>query len=560
MKKISELTSATSLTTSDVFPVVQSGTTKKTTLNFTQAGTGAVSRTLQSKNSDTVSAKDFGVVADGSTDDTTALQAAITYLTGNGGGKLVLPSGFIKTTSVLNITSGIVIEGAGIGVGVGVGNSGGTVIRSSSAAGHVFYIASDESVILRDFTIDAPSVTKAANTAGVYLAGTSGYGDLNNRTRLENLRISNMWYGIVFDAAMNCVIHGCHIQDYLQVGILIDNYGGTDSGHNTIDSCVIWDLNVGTSQANIQYNQGGDLRIVNNKLLGGSYGFRVALADGETGTVLITGNSFEEHLLYDLWVAQAAVGKNFGNLVVVGNQFSTLTPPTPGPNIYISTGTPGGGATCWIKLISIVGNVFNNAHNASQYAISVQDGEGVTVAANAISCGNQTNPGGIDVGGNVVSAKVSGNKVFDVAAGKAYSTSTFKWKTPNAMLLFSTGGATVAAGSTVYLGTADANATETLVSFYVPFKCALLNMETRADAAPGVGQTYTYTLRVGAVDQALTSTTSNPNSDGYDRTHVVLVEPPSLGGTGSRVSLKLVTSGGAAVTSHSVSVQVTETD
>ena len=47
-------------------------------LLFTQSGTGAVQRTLDSKVKDFVSVKDFGAVGDGATDDAAAVQAAFT--------------------------------------------------------------------------------------------------------------------------------------------------------------------------------------------------------------------------------------------------------------------------------------------------------------------------------------------------------------------------------------------------------------------------------------------------------------------------------------------------
>lgn len=71
-------------------------------LQFLQAGVGAVSRTVQSKLRDIVSALDFGAVGDGSTNDKDAVQAAIDAVAGNRG--LVI---FPNTGSTYKLSSSL---------------------------------------------------------------------------------------------------------------------------------------------------------------------------------------------------------------------------------------------------------------------------------------------------------------------------------------------------------------------------------------------------------------------------------------------------------------------
>jgi hypothetical protein len=79
-------------------------------LSFTQAGTGAVARTVDSKLADVVSVKDFGAVGDGVADDTAAIQAAINYVKsrpGSGPKRLYFPSGAYNVTQVTVDGSGL---------------------------------------------------------------------------------------------------------------------------------------------------------------------------------------------------------------------------------------------------------------------------------------------------------------------------------------------------------------------------------------------------------------------------------------------------------------------
>ena len=70
---------------------------------FLAPGTGAITRTLDSKLGDMVSVKDFGAVGDGTTDDRAAIQAALNAVSA-GGGTLYFPSGTYAMSSNVSNT------------------------------------------------------------------------------------------------------------------------------------------------------------------------------------------------------------------------------------------------------------------------------------------------------------------------------------------------------------------------------------------------------------------------------------------------------------------------
>ena len=83
-----------------------------TDVSFLQAGTGAVTRTAQSKMREVVSVKDFGAVGDGVTSDTAAIQAAIDSVAGPV--CVLLPAGTYKTTSTIFLRrNGVRLVGQG---------------------------------------------------------------------------------------------------------------------------------------------------------------------------------------------------------------------------------------------------------------------------------------------------------------------------------------------------------------------------------------------------------------------------------------------------------------
>lgn len=89
-------------------------------VQFTQAATGAVQRTVESKLQDVVSVKDFGAVGDDVTDDTAAIQSAFDWWAAASNRTLTFPTGTYLCTSRINAVgnmSSVLIGNSLIGLG-----------------------------------------------------------------------------------------------------------------------------------------------------------------------------------------------------------------------------------------------------------------------------------------------------------------------------------------------------------------------------------------------------------------------------------------------------------
>lgn len=135
---------------------------------FLQQGTGAVTRTLQDKNRDWISVKDFGAAGDGTTTDTTAIQNAINFAATLAntaatstmrGGIVYFPPGDYKT-GALTLKNGVTLLGSGHGA---------TSLRNASPATAAYLIQTENYDILTGtdawFYAETVSAVSAATNA-----------------------------------------------------------------------------------------------------------------------------------------------------------------------------------------------------------------------------------------------------------------------------------------------------------------------------------------------------------------------------------------------------------
>jgi len=173
---------------------------------FTPTGTGAVSRTVADKLNDFINVKDFGATGNGSTDDTAAIQNALTAAGING--SIYFPSGAYHVTATITGLGNQTIRGAGANSTIITrsGDYGDTFVfgNSTTACGHVrFY----DIWMLHGVTMytqgDTSLANKATTGAHIRLWGCQ-------EPILSNVWLWRLPFQLVIEGGALAVIEKCH--------------------------------------------------------------------------------------------------------------------------------------------------------------------------------------------------------------------------------------------------------------------------------------------------------------------------------------------------------------
>lgn len=146
-----------------------------TNLPYLQSGTGAVSRSQKSKNDDALNTRDFGVTADGTTDDTLALAASVVEHLSSGRPLKIQP-GRIVTTAGINAIASVFVNNFAASINIRGSGMGRTIFDYRGSNDWFFETGSSTAFrfilggYIGDFTIT--STVPGVNASGIRLRST----------------------------------------------------------------------------------------------------------------------------------------------------------------------------------------------------------------------------------------------------------------------------------------------------------------------------------------------------------------------------------------------------
>lgn len=552
------------------------------------AGTGAVVRTAQSKLREAAfSVKDFGALGDNSNDDTAEIQAAVDALVAAGGGVLQFPRGIYKISSAISVTAPITFRGEGPAE---------SVIRQSNAtAGGInFDFASlVQGGGVEDISVEAGTGWISGGSQG---SGSTGIGiavrNSNGKFYAKNFGVHN------FDTGVR--IRGCFYSFWTEFevlfattdGILIDTSDGTSGGtigagnwfnHAKVSNFGFTGTNTGST--GIRALAGGGDFFASIDVTTFNKGWQIAPSAGKQVLYGFFTSCLGDSCLSHNWEFDGTLG----NVWSMGLEGCWGAFSTNGDGLRILGANTNSIRWNGGRLrengrhgVSIEGGVnvaIDGVEIASNSKLGAGVSHGVSVAANASQwsvreCRIGNYASGLNTQQNGINVAAGTSENFTIVANDLRGNLNQAISLGTSSLLFTIGGnlplqtpglnrsfaqsmssstpSTVAAASTVYLGPNGLANTNIFDSVWLANKIGVVREAyTAVVAAPGTGETFTYTLFKNGVATSMTwqiagnasfaaSTTGNP----------VAVAP------GDALEIRLVTSASATATKHRYYISV----
>ena len=343
-----------------------SDVTNAADLLFTPAGANAVQRTVQDKERDIVSVKDFGATGDGLTDDTTSLQNALDAVRAVGG-ELFFPPGVYRTSAplVLDYSSETLdpIEGAPNRTVLRGAGAGSVLIQSSHGGDLLRYLGGTGAGVHSFFAVVGIGFLgpdRLAGSRGLYLKDASYW-------RIERCNIDKFEYGFYGEDTLSSTFETCRLVGNTYGITFVRGGSGYQSYPNalSLNSCFIsgsrrygvfmnggttFQLRGGSVEGNgLDATNAADNAAIRNDC----WGVRVENvgAEGRVGAV-IDGVYFELNAgRSDLWLVQTPGSTVYNGLHVVSNSTFNRFSSSIYTLFNISYDNNAGGATSAVSVI-----------------------------------------------------------------------------------------------------------------------------------------------------------------------------------------------------------------
>lgn len=304
--------------------------------------------------------REWGVTGDGTTDDTSAIQAAINFGQTLPGGTIFFGTGIFKYTS-LSVTGGIHFKGA---------SRSGTYFLQNSTT-NVGIVVNTASSVFFDGIFFEQTGTPTAGAA----ISLSAPGGTNNNSVIRDCVFATNWVGVDTINAALYTIDSNYFTQYVSVGLLVQNQFNVDGGDSVVTNNIF--SAIGTTAVGIKQFSSGGLKILGNKLIGGGYGYQLSLASGaSTSDLIITGNSIENQAVAGVQLSNpGGSGILFANVVISGNQFAGQGAPIAANDTH----------TGWLTALAITGNVIQLGATNNPVGIQITAASVFNVGGNTIS-------------------------------------------------------------------------------------------------------------------------------------------------------------------------------
>ena len=356
-------------------------------VSFQQGGTGSTGRSVDAKLKEVVSVKDFGAVGDGVTDDTAAINTAVTYANSVGGGVVTFPFGTYMvnasgTTTGIQLKSGVYLNLTGSKLKALSANSSNyrlVWIQEQSNCGVIGGEIEGDKLTTTATSTDAQGhgIYIILNCANVTVQGVkvwNCYGDgiytgrLCTGTKILNCVLTNNGRNnISVVSSSNVVIDGCDISNangnLPEAGIDVEpNPGDAVSNNVVITNCHIY----GNTNEGISFPAPAPTPLIETAIVAnchiynnGTQGIRASYVKNlEVTGCVIYGNGGGG--IYD--TAALATSLNIDGNLIFGNTGSGVE--------GFASGT-------------VISN--NTIRNNTQWGVRWRFGQHVTIAGNTIS-------------------------------------------------------------------------------------------------------------------------------------------------------------------------------